>query len=88
MAKLMGYIIALAGLVVLALSFVSQSIPLISAIPQMYVMFAGIIVIIVGIALSMMGDSSSSNVKQSSEEVPIYEGTGKKRKIVGYKREK
>jgi hypothetical protein len=31
-------------------------------------------------------DSRNKNSKQSEEEVPIYEGTGKKRKIVGYRR--
>jgi len=84
MSKILGYIIALIGLVVLVLSFITSNIPLISAIPKMYIMFAGIILIIVGIALSM--GKSSSRVKQSEEEVPIYEGAGKNRKIVGYRR--
>lgn len=86
MAKILGYIVAIIGLVILALSFISVNIPVISSINKMYIMFAGIIVIIVGIALSL--GKSSSKVSQASEEVPIYEGEGKKKKIVGYKRGK
>ena len=86
MGKLLGYIIAIIGLVIIALGFVTADIPLISGIPKMYVMFAGIIIIIAGIALSL--GKSSSKVKQSEEEVPIYEGAGKHKKIVGYRRGK
>lgn len=88
MSKILGYIIALAGLVILALSFITSNIPLISSIPKMYVMFAGVIVIVLGIAMSMMNESSGSKVKHASEEVPIYEGEGKNKRIVGYKRAK
>jgi hypothetical protein len=29
-----------------------------------------------------------NNIRQAGEEVPIYEGVGKKRRIVGYQRAK
>ena len=86
MAKLLGYIIALAGLSVLAASFFSSSLPLPSQITPKYLMIGGLAIIIIGIAISMWNSSSRS--KQSAEEVPIYAGTGKHRKIVGYRREK
>ncbi|MDP1728883.1 MAG: hypothetical protein Q8L27_01625 [archaeon] len=91
MTKIIGYSLSGAGLIVIAfnkqiagiLSFLGTKAPL-------YTLMAGIILVIVGIALAMMNSSGSStgNIKHSSEEVPIYEGTGKNRKIVGYHRSK
>jgi len=40
--------------------------------------------IILGLTLALGG---KQEVKQATEEVPIYEGTGKKRKIVGYRKD-
>jgi|WetSurMetagenome_2_1015567.scaffolds.fasta_scaffold489742_2 hypothetical protein len=88
MAKVLGYVLATIGLVIMALSFVLSSIPLLSSVKPIVVMFIGIILIIVGVALSMGSGSSSNKIKQAADEVPIYEGEGKKRRIVGYKRAK
>jgi len=86
MSKLTGYIIAVVGLAILVLSLISSGIPIISGIPVMYTMFAGVIAIIVGIAISM--GKSSWKIRHAEEEVPIYEGTGKRRKIIGYRKER
>lgn len=87
MGKLLGYLIALIGLALLALSLLSPN--LLPAVIKPYSIIAGIVLVIVGVFLSMTGSKTSSrNVKQSDEEVPIFEGEGKKRKIVGYKRAK
>ena len=46
--------------------------------------------IIIGILLIVSGFFflKKNNAKQSEKEVPIYQGSGKKRKIVGYQRSK
>lgn len=82
MAKLIGYILALAGLAIAVLSFnlTRLNIVLPASIKQVYVLIAGIALIIAGVVLSL-----ESKKKQSSE-VPIYEGVGKKRVIVGYQK--
>jgi len=80
MNKIIGYIIAVIGLVILALPFMTF-IPIPEQIKPVYLMIGGIAVIIVGIALTL-GPKQSKVEK----EVPIYEGEGKHRKIVGYQR--
>ena len=85
MSKILGYIIAAVGLAITVLSLRFASlIP--AGIPKQYIMIGGIVIIIVGVALTMT--KSSSNINQEKEEVPIYAGEGKKRKIVGYQRTK
>jgi uncharacterized membrane protein len=89
--KIIGYILALAGLVVIALSKLILNLSFISKLgakSNLYINIAGGILVILGIVLIMMDPSSnsSSKIKHASEEVPIYEGEGKKRKIVGYRK--
>jgi hypothetical protein len=88
MGKLIGYITALAGLGLLILSFSMKNlnIALPSFIQEKQIVIGGIILVIIGIILSLGKRSSSYNVKHAAEEVPIYEGEGRKKRIVGYKR--
>ena len=85
--KIIGYVIAVAGLGVIALGSQIAKLPILSSNPKamLYVSMAGVVLVAAGIALALTG-SSSSKVKQAEEEVPIYEGTGKKRKIIGYQK--
>jgi hypothetical protein len=88
--KPLGYGISVIGLVVLALSFLRNSLLsfLPSTIDKSDVVITGIVIVIVGVVIAYSkGHSHSSSVKQVNEEVPIYEGEGKHRKIVGYKKE-
>jgi predicted membrane channel-forming protein YqfA (hemolysin III family) len=84
MAKIIGYILAILGLAIIALSSKIQTL---APIKLSYIILAGIALIVGGIAFLLDFSSSSSKVKQALEEVPIYEGEGKNRKIVGYKKE-
>ena len=85
--KALGYGLSIAGVAVVILSGKIASLSFLKSIPKMlaYTVVAGIILIIAGIFLLI--DSSSSSSKQA-EEVPIYEGEGKKRVIVGYQKMK
>lgn len=91
MKKLVGVILIAFGLAVFAITSVPQLKSLVPAsilalAPLKYIVIGGLILIIIG-ALFFMGKGGSHNVKQANEEVPIYEGEGKHKKIVGYKRE-
>ncbi len=87
MAKIIGYILALIGLFLLVvnLKILNLNIPLLSSINPTYLLIAGAILVILGVVF--MSKSGTGKTKQE-EEVPIYEGTGKKRKIIGYRKEK
>jgi len=89
MKKVIGYVIAIAGLVLMALSFGLFNVEsaFLEKLKPIYITSVGVLAIIVGVVISLMADKGSKGgPKQSAEEVPIYEGSGKDRKIVGYRR--
>jgi uncharacterized protein YjeT (DUF2065 family) len=87
--KILGYILAGAGLAALAVSSpkMTSAIPIISSLPDKTLLVVGGVLVLAGVAILMTNKSSgSSKVKHAQPEVPIYEGTGKNRKIVGYQK--
>jgi uncharacterized membrane protein len=87
--KILGLVLAVIGLIVMGLSFLRDALLgfLPSSIDKNDVLITGIIIVIVGAVLLYGKQGYHGKVKQSHEEVPIYEGEGKHRKIVGYKKE-
>jgi hypothetical protein len=87
--KIIGYVLSGLGLVGLLLSSPQgkKIAPFLSNVPDKYLIVGSIIIIALGVVLMMEGGSSSKKEKQKTPEVPIYEGEGKKRKIVAYQRE-
>jgi len=85
--KLVGYILAIAGLGIITLSNTINKIPFIASMAKgsIYVIVAGIALIVAGLALALT-NSTGSKVKHAAPEVPIYEGQGKNRRIVGYQK--
>ncbi|MCX6748004.1 MAG: hypothetical protein NT076_00195 [Candidatus Pacearchaeota archaeon] len=83
MGKILGYLIAVLGLVAIVLSFNSYIKEFFIGlnVKIAYLMILGIILVIFGIVLSL----NKKQAKQD-EEVPIFEGEGKKRRIVGYRK--
>ncbi len=81
MAKTLGYIIGIAGLIIVALSFsVVRSIFGISTIfglSDIYLMIIGIVLVLLGGFLAFRKRGSGE-----SREVPIYQGE----RVVGYRR--
>jgi len=81
MGKLLGIIVAVIGIIVLALSFeqarkiVSFTLP--SGIRELYLIIAGAVIIILG-AILMKGSGSSN----SGKEIPIFKGN----QIIGYRK--
>lgn len=82
--KVLGYVIAVIGILVLALSYPAFRNPLgitSLGIADSIAMIAGLVIAVIGIFISY----NKSSGKQA-EEVPIYEGEGKGRRIVGYRK--
>jgi len=88
MKKVVGYVVSIVGLVVMSLGFniINFKLALLEGISANIIAGVGIGLIIVGVVLSLKG-SGGRRSKQAEEEVPIYEGVGKKRKIVGYRKD-
>jgi hypothetical protein len=84
MNKVIGYVLSVVGLVVLVLGSGFFGDVDFLGVGSLYISGAGILLVIVGAVLAVAGRGGHG--KQGSEEIPIYEGVGKKRKIVGYRR--
>ena len=87
--KIPGYILSVLGLGVIGFSnkiatFIFKT----DTKGLAYTALGGVVLIVIGIVFirSDSNSSSSNSIKQASEEVPIYEGEGKKRRIVAYKK--
>lgn len=91
MKKLVGYIVSIIGILVMALGFgmISLDLEILETISPNYIVGAGIAGIIVGVVISLTDSEKPSRKKGKSgvDEVPIYEGVGKKRKVVGYRKD-
>jgi len=87
MKKLVGYVISIAGLAVMAigLGMFSISEKFLKVVNPNYITGIGIAGIVVGVVISLRADKGKK-ARQAKEEVPIYEGEGKNRKIVGYRK--
>ena len=84
-SKLIGYIISIIGIIVILLSYAQiRALAKITNIPfsDTIIMIIGAVLAIIGIFFAYKGSSSANQ----AEEVPIYEGEGKNRRIVGYKK--
>ena len=90
MKKLVGYIVSGVGLLVMVagISNYKLGISVLDTIGETYIIGAGVVLVVAGVVLSMTGKGGSSKVEHDKAEVPIYEGVGKNRKIVGYQRGK
>ncbi|MFA5061322.1 MAG: hypothetical protein WC494_03335 [Candidatus Pacearchaeota archaeon] len=89
MKKVIGYVLCIIGLLILVFSagIIKVNIKILNTANPYYVIGTGIVFIIIGAVLVMTDkDKNKKKSQQSEEEVPIYEGTGKKRRIVGYRR--
>ena len=87
LTKILGGISALLGVgaILASKGKLHDSLPIIQSLSTNNILIIGGALVLLGIGLLMVG---TSGVKQEKEEVPIYEGQGKKRKIVGYQRAK
>jgi len=88
MKKMVGYAVSIAGVVVMVLGFgMIPQIKIFHGVAENIVAGAGIGLVVVGVLLSMNKGGGRKKGKGGHDEVPIYEGVGKKRRVVGYRKD-
>jgi uncharacterized membrane protein len=87
MKAVIGYGLAGLGLLGLALnSTVARGqISFMDKISSEYVLVPAAVLIVIGVVIMVMNSKVGGKIRQITEEVPIYQGEGKKRKVVGYR---
>lgn len=88
---ILGYVLSGLGIVSVALSSEKTRtiipIEFVQNLSSKSFITLGIILVAAGVVIMFLsGRQSGDNAKQVKEEVPIYEGEGKHRKIVGYRK--
>ena len=88
MQRVIGYIVAVVGLILMAVGFKIFDIGLdfLDGVSGTYVAGLGIVLIIIGVIISLKAEGGRRG-GDGRDEVPIYEGTGKKRRVVGYRKD-
>jgi len=89
MNKVIGYVVSGAGILIMALGFgmLPLKVKILESVAGNIIAGAGIGLVVVGVLLSMdKGGRKKKGEKGGHDEVPIYEGVGKKRKVVGYRK--
>jgi len=89
MNRVVGYVVAIVGIVVIALGSGFFGEVDLLGFDSLYVSIAGAALVVIGVVLSLM-DGTGRRRQDNSKgrtEVPIYEGVGKKRRIVGYRKD-
>ncbi|MEK6914781.1 MAG: hypothetical protein AABW83_03975 [Nanoarchaeota archaeon] len=87
MKAVIGYLLAGIGLIGLALNskIGRANFNFLEKINSEYILIPVAVLIVLGVVIMIMNSKAGSKIKQINNEVPIYQGEGKKRKIVGYR---
>ena len=91
MRKEVGYVVSVLGIVVMAVGFgmIPVDLDILNLVDSNYVAGVGILLVVFGVFVSLekkKGNKKRTH-KDGEDEVPIYEGTGKNRKVVGYRKD-
>jgi len=85
--KIIGYVLAGLGLVGIVFSAqLAKLLSFLGAKALVYTIVGAVALVAVGIVFILSESKTGGKVSQAEEEVPIYAGEGKKRKIVGYQK--
>ena len=88
MNKVIGYVVSGAGILIMALGFemLPVKVKILESVAGNIIAGAGIGLVVVGVLLSMNKGGEKKKGKGGHDEVPIYEGVGKRRRVVGYRK--
>lgn len=89
MKKIVGYVVSVLGIVLMVVGFeiVELDLGILKGMLGQYVSWVGVGAVVVGVVLSLNKKGGKKKVASGDDEVPIYVGTGKKRKVVGYRKD-
>ncbi|HDL02307.1 MAG TPA: hypothetical protein ENH20_00560 [Candidatus Pacearchaeota archaeon] len=89
MKKIVGYIVSIFGIIIMAvgLGVIPVGVDFLSGVGGNYLVWIGIVGIVVGVVMSLKSGAVRKGVSGGESEVPIYEGVGKARKVVGYRKD-
>ncbi len=88
MKAVIGYLFAGLGIVGLAVNSTlgREMVGFLDGVSNISVLLVSVVLLVLGlIVMVKFGGRGGARIRQVGEEVPIYEGTGKKRRIVGYR---
>ena len=87
MKAVIGYLLAGLGLLGLALNSVAgrEVVGFLDGVSSSAVLLPAAVLLVLGIIIMIMTGKGGKKIKHITDEVPIYRGEGRKRKIVGYK---
>ena len=82
-----GYVVSVVGLVVMAVGFqmIDFGWEILNLVDLNYVAGAGLVLVGIGVLISLRGEKAKKG-SNGKDEIPIYEGVGKSRRIVGYRK--
>ena len=87
---MVGYAVAVGGIAVMAVGFgmIPLKLVFLDGIAGNIISGVGVAAIVVGVVLSLNAEKSGrKGVGSGENEIPIYEGVGKKRRVVGYRKD-
>jgi len=90
MKKVIGYAISIAGLAIMTVGFgvVNVGWEILKTVKPNYIAGVGVVTIVVGVFISLQSKNGKQRkIDKGEKEVPIYEGVGKNRKVVGYRKD-
>lgn len=89
MKKVVGYVVSIVGIIVMVFGFEMFPIELdiLKGVAGNIIVGVGIVGIVVGVLISLKDGGGRRNNKKGEDEIPIYEGVGKKRRVVGYRKD-
>jgi hypothetical protein len=82
-----GYIVSVVGIGVMAIGFqiIKPTWEILNIVPTTYIGGLGVALVGIGVIISLMGKRGGKS-SRGDDEIPIYEGTGRHRRIVGYRK--
>ena len=88
MKRGVGYVVSVLGIGIMAVGF--NVIPLkweiLNIIPAKYVGGVGMVLVGIGVLIALMDKGKGQKVGSGKDEIPIYEGVGRSRRVVGYRK--
>lgn len=89
MRKESGYVVSVLGIVIMAVGFgiIPLDWEILNLVDSNYVAGFGVFLIAIGVVVSLKGAKGKKAPKNGEDEVPIFEGVGRARRVVGYRKD-